>query len=99
MTQPLINKRELLREVAQALDRPCAQVESIANAIFDQIKTHVAERRAVNIAGFGKFCLRKLGRRQGRDPATGKTTTFRPCVLPLFRPSDSFKLQVRDAAA
>ncbi len=48
----------------------------------------------VLISGFGKFCVRNKGERQGRNPATGKDMVLRSRKVVTFRSSKKLREKV-----
>ena len=95
MSRAAICMTDLCREIADAEGRPYAQVHAIVKSFVGKIIVHVAARQGVTVTRLGTFSIRKLGRRRGRDPRTGKDIIHPPSVLPRFRPSDTFKEIVR----
>jgi integration host factor subunit beta len=62
-----------------------AEVETLVNAIFDEIAAAMARGDRVELRGFGTFSVKARVARMGRNPKTGSTVAVPRKAAPAFR--------------
>ncbi|GAJ29282.1 HU family DNA-binding protein [Acidomonas methanolica] len=67
-----MNTSELIEQIAETTDRSKAEVKQILEAVLDAITVAAKKGEDVSLTGFGKFSVRHLAARTGRNPATGE---------------------------
>lgn len=60
-------------------------VETIVNAIFDEITQALCEGNRVELRGFGAFSVKNRPPRAGRNPRTGQAVDVEEKWVPFFR--------------
>lgn len=90
-----MNKKDLLRKVADKTGHPLKEVENITNAVLDTIEEALAANEKVQILGFGTFETRKRSERNGRNPLTGELITIPSGIAPAFKPGGKLKGSVK----
>ena len=60
-------------------------VETIVNAIFDEITGALCESNRVELRGFGAFSTRERKARMGRNPRTGESVDVPAKRVPFFK--------------
>ncbi|GAJ30828.1 histone-like DNA-binding protein HU [Acidomonas methanolica] len=68
-----MNTSELIEQIAETTDRPKAEVKLVLDAVIDAIVAAAKKGEDVSLTGFGKFSVRDLAARTGRNPATGES--------------------------
>jgi DNA-binding protein HU-beta len=91
-----VNKRELIRKVAEEAAVPAKQAEAIVSAAIDAIMGAVSEGDRVTLVGFGTFEARQHKSRVGRHPQTGDALQIPAKTVPAFSAGKSFKDKVAE---
>lgn len=65
-----LTKSDIVDDLAKAGFTRKRTVDVLEN-LLEIIKQNLEKGEDVLISGFGKFCVKKKGRRRGRNPATG----------------------------
>lgn len=60
-------------------------VETIMNAIFDEITSALAQGNRVELRGFGAFSVKNRPARTGRNPRTGESVDVEEKWVPFFK--------------
>jgi integration host factor subunit beta len=60
-------------------------VERLVATVFDEIGGALADRRRVELRGFGAFAVKQRSARSGRNPRTGAEVQVPDKVVPFFR--------------
>ena len=60
-------------------------VESVVNAIFDEITDTLSEGNRVELRGFGAFSVKHRPARTARNPKTGATVDVEEKWVPFFK--------------
>lgn len=87
----LMNKEELVQEVAKKTKSSQKQVAEILSQTIATIEKTVAKGKKVTLVGFGTFEPRKRAARTGRNPQTGKELKIAAKVVPAFSAGKKFK--------
>ena len=87
-----MTKAQLIEKVSEQLKGyNRRQTEIIVNAIFDSIKSSLANGDKIEIRGFGSFRLRKRKNREGRNPKTGDLVSVGAKNVPFFKAGKELK--------
>jgi DNA-binding protein HU-beta len=73
----LVNKTELVDQIAQKADMSRREAESAVDAALKTIEEQLAAGGEITLTGFGKFHVAQRGARQGRNPQTGAAIQIR----------------------
>jgi DNA-binding protein HU-beta len=90
----IVTKQQMADAVARRLGIPKGRVAEIVDCFFGQDGVIAGELKRggrVQIAGFGRFELRRRAGRKGRDPRTGKAIAIAPSTVAAFRPGSVLK--------
>jgi integration host factor subunit beta len=80
-----MNKSELIEALAQEINIPLRESDSITNMVLDSMAQTLAGGDSIEIRGFGSFVVREYGSYQGRNPKTGEKIKVTPKKLPFFK--------------
>ena len=70
----------------------------LLETVLDRLSAALESGESVKISGFGTFSVRQKGRRDGRNPKTGKEVPISPRRVLVFRPSHVLKARVNGTA-
>ena len=68
-----MNKKDLIENIADAVDISKATAEKALNGILAAIADTLKKGDKVTLVGFGTFSVAKRKARKGRNPQTGKS--------------------------
>lgn len=92
VTKPIIvNKKQIIEEVAATHDLTVAKSERIVGTILDSIVEAVKDGKAVRLSGFGKFDSFMSKPTTGRNPTTQETIDIPSKLRIRFKAYDGFK--------
>ncbi len=86
-----INKKTLVKEVAQELDLTQTETEVVVNTIIDKIREHLVNGDNVELYGFGKFEVVTRAARTAVNPATKETIQLSEAKRVKFKVSKPLK--------
>ncbi|MGL5785030.1 MAG: integration host factor subunit beta [Alphaproteobacteria bacterium] len=66
-------------------------IEDSISLFFNEIATSLQKGHRIELRGFGSFCLRKRGKRTGRNPRTGETVEVSEKYVPFFKAGKAFR--------
>jgi nucleoid DNA-binding protein len=69
---PVINKPDLIAEIAEEMNKPKAEIERFINVFQDSVMQHVSEGREVKVSGFAAFSPGIRSARIMKNPRTGE---------------------------
>jgi integration host factor subunit beta len=72
-------------------------VETIVNAIFDEITDALCESNRVELRGFGAFSVKNRPPRAGRNPRTGESVDVEEKWVPFFKAGKELRERLNDA--
>ena len=79
-------KSELVQRIAEKNPHLYQRdVESIVNAILDEITAALTRGNRVELRGFGAFSIKKRDARLGRNPRTGAHVDVDQKAVPFFK--------------
>jgi DNA-binding protein HU-beta len=90
----LVNKQELVDQIAQKADLSKRDAESAVEATLRTIEEQLARGGEISLTGFGKFHVAQRGARQGRNPQTGATIQIAASKVPRFSAGSKLKQTV-----
>jgi DNA-binding protein HU-beta len=90
----LVNKSELVEQIAQKADLSRRDAESAVEATLKTIEEQLANGGEISLTGFGKFHVAARGARQGRNPQTGATIQIAASKVPRFSAGSKLKQTV-----
>ncbi|KQT83956.1 integration host factor subunit beta [Aurantimonas sp. Leaf443] len=71
-------------------------VETIVNAIFDEIIDALSESNRVELRGFGAFSVKNRPPRSGRNPRTGEAVEVEEKWVPFFKAGKELRERLND---
>ena len=80
-----MNKSELIETLAQEINVPLRESDSIANMVMESMAQTLENGDSIEIRGFGSFVVREYGTYHGRNPKTGEKIQVTPKKLPFFK--------------
>jgi integration host factor subunit beta len=81
----VMNKSELIEQLAANKNLTYRKAEEIVNLVFDSMLEELAKGGRIEIRGFGSFVVKDYKSYQGRNPKTGESITVQPKRLPFFK--------------
>ncbi|HEY7772683.1 MAG TPA: HU family DNA-binding protein [Marinagarivorans sp.] len=89
-------KTELVAKVANAADLTPRQANECVDSFVEQVTNALARGEQVALVGFGRFAIKHVAARQGRNPQTGQPLTIAARNSPTFKPGSQFKSAVAE---
>ena len=86
-----MNKRELVKALADQANISLDEATLVVNTFVDSMKDSLLEGGRVEIRGFGSFKVKEYGSYAGRNPRTGEKVAVEPKRLPFFRAGKELK--------
>lgn len=80
-----MNKSELIETLAQEINIPLRESDSITNMVLESMAQTLENGDSIEIRGFGSFVVRKYGSYHGRNPKSGEKIQVTPKKLPFFK--------------
>ncbi|GAB6932058.1 HU family DNA-binding protein [Calditerricola satsumensis] len=90
-----MNKQEIIARIAEKSGLTKKDVETVVNAVLEEITEALRAGEKVQFVGFGTFETRKRSARTGRNPQTGETINIPEAVIPAFRAGNKLKEAVK----
>jgi integration host factor subunit beta len=90
----VMNKSELVEQLAVKKDITNKRAEEVVNLIFASMTESLAEGDRIEIRGLGSFMIKDYESYTGRNPKTGEPITVRPKKLPFFKVGKELKERV-----
>ena len=87
----LVNKAELIDQVAIAADISKAVAARALDAVLDGIAGSLKDSEQVVLVGFGTFVVKARAARVGRNPRTGEPINISAARIPTFRPGKALR--------
>ena len=91
MRGPVLNKTELIDQIAKSADISKASAGRALEAAIGAVKTSLKKGQMVTLVGFGTFYVGKRAARAGRNPRTGATIKIKAAKTPKFRAGKALK--------
>ena len=86
-----MNTSELIDAVAAANSITKADAKKVVETVFEVIAGAAAKGDEVSVNGFGKFKIKDVPARDGRNPATGETISIKASKKLTFTPAKAVK--------
>lgn len=90
-----MNKQDIIARIAEKSGLTKKDVETVVNAVLEEITEALRAGEKVQFVGFGTFETRKRSARTGRNPQTGETINIPEAVIPAFRAGNKLKEAVK----
>jgi len=90
----LLNKTELISDVAGKANMTKKDVEKVVGALFASIEEALKSQDKVQLVGFGTFEVRERKARTGRNPQTGAEIKIPATRVPAFKAGKALKESV-----
>lgn len=87
----VLNKTDLINEVAGKAAMTKKDVEKVVGALFDSIEEALKSGEKVQLVGFGTFEVRQRKARTGRNPQTGQEIKIPATKVPAFKAGKALK--------
>ena len=94
-----MRKAEIVHRIAQETGLTKVKAEETVDAVFDDIKTALAQGDSVILRRFGSFQVRAKGPRTGRNPKTGQAAPIPARRVVRFKSGNEFKAAVNGTAS
>ena len=92
----IMNKKELIQEVATATGETIKATEKIINQTLTTIQSKLAAGEKVELKNFGLFGVKDVAERKGTNPRTGEEITIPAHKFPFFKASSILKKSVNN---
>lgn len=93
-----MTKSELVEIIAQKMAKlPFKDVEDAVKLIIERMIQTLAEKRRIEIRGFGSFSLHYRKPRRGRNPKTGDELELGAKYVPHFKPGKAMRDRINEA--
>ena len=89
-----MTKTELVDYVAERVQLPKYQIETVVNLVLQGIMDTLQARDTVELRGFGSFRLYRRKPRVGRNPKTGDLVQIPATQVPRFAAGKAFRALV-----
>ena len=93
-----MTKADLVEIVAERTGFTKTDVHVICDTLLEVIKEVMSDGANLEIRRFGTFKLKMRKPRKARNPRTGDPVPIGKRVVPVFKPSNEFKEQIRITA-
>ena len=90
-----MTKADIVSEIAKSTGVEKVQVQAIAEAFLDSIKTSLTNKNNVYLRGFGSFIVKKRAKKVARNISKNTTITIPEHNIPAFKPAKSFAAKVK----
>ena len=91
-------KSELVQKIAEANPHLYQRdVETIVNAILDEVTAALARGDRVELRGFGAFSVKSRPARVGRNPRTGEHVPVNEKFVPFFKTGKEMRDRLNDS--
>jgi DNA-binding protein HU-beta len=82
-----MKKPELIAKIAADHGVSKPQVRAITESLLENIVSAAANGEEVAFGGFGKFKVKQMAEREGRDPTSGKTIKIAASKKLIYSPA------------
>jgi DNA-binding protein HU-beta len=86
-----MNNSELADVIASAHGLTKVDVRKLVDGVLEAIADAASKGEEISLNGFGKFKVKDSPEREGRNPATGETMTFKASKKLGFAPAKALK--------
>ncbi|MGP8216461.1 MAG: HU family DNA-binding protein [Bacteroidia bacterium] len=92
-----MKKVEIIKEIATQKGIETATVETVLEAFMTSVKEHTLNKEYVSLSGFGRFGIKKMAAKVGRNISKNTPIHIPEQCLPAFKPSKKFTQKVKNA--
>jgi nucleoid DNA-binding protein len=92
-----MTKKDMAKEIAEAVGIPQAQAQAIVRRVFDGIIETLVEKGRIELRNFGVFEVKKRKPRQARNPRTGEQVLVPERAVVTFKPGLEMEERVRQS--
>ena len=90
-----MTKGELIAHIAHQYPHCTPEaVETMMNALLEQVATTLAQGERIELRGFGSFAVRERPARTGRNPRTGASVVVAAKRVPVFKAAKELRQRV-----
>jgi len=86
-----MTKKLIIKEIATEHSLDVKQITIVIDAFLEKILKTLTRKEEVDIHNFGKFKIKELSARKGRNPATGATIDIPARSRMVFKSSKGVK--------
>ena len=86
-----MNNNDLAKKIAREHGITKADARKLVDAMFAGIGEAAAKGGEISFNGFGKFKVKDVAAREGRNPATGETIAIKASKKLTFTPAKAIK--------
>ena len=90
-----MNKKELVKSVAEATEITQKDAERVITATFDAITAAMVAGDEVSVPNFGKFCVASVEERTARNPQDGSEVVVPAHNKPKFKASSVLRMNLK----
>ena len=90
-----MNKKELVKIVAEATEITQKDAERVIVATFDAITSAMVAGDEVSVPNFGKFCVAHVEERTARNPQDGSEVVVPAHNKPKFKASSVLRMNLK----
>lgn len=90
----IVNKKELVSELAKETGTTMKESEKVLNAFIKIVEEELENGGNVRLVGFGSFTVKERAQRKGVDPRTKKPIDIPARKVPKFVPGKELKEKV-----
>lgn len=91
----MMNKKELVKAVAQKLDITQKEVAGVVDAVLESIAEALKTGEEIKLTGFGKWTVVERAARQAHNPKTGEPVLVPAKKAVRFKPAKDLKEKVQ----
>lgn len=95
-TKQRMTKEKMVKQVSAKTGFTQRAVETVLDGVIENIIESLSNGVEVCLSDFGTFQPKQRAERTGRNPHTNEAVHIPAQVVPYFKPSNKFKLSVRD---
>lgn len=85
------NVSDIAAKVAEDFGMTKTEAEKLVKGVFSTVAEELGDGEDVNVNGFGKFVVKDVAARQGRNPATGATVDIAASRKVAFKAAKQLK--------
>ncbi|HEQ72099.1 MAG TPA: integration host factor subunit beta, partial [Spirochaetia bacterium] len=93
-----LTRAELIELISEKFPLKKTEANLLLEMVFKAIKQALADKRAVELRGFGTFEIHRRARRKARNPKTGEKLMTEPYDAVFFRPGREMRNLVKNSS-
>ena len=91
-----LTKAQIVETLQEIIGFPKNQGAQVIETLLEIMKRTLESGEDVLVSGFGKFCVKKKGKRLGRNPATDESMMLRARKVVTFKCSQKLRDKVNE---